>query len=71
MANLDYAPQIITEFIYGLVRRGLLITDVVKSNCNCFLNDNIEVGIINLWPTAPVCSTTASQVDFDAMLNRS
>ena len=30
MARLDYGPQRITEFTYGSVRRGFLITDVSR-----------------------------------------
>ena len=68
MASLDYGPQQIIEFIYRSLRRGLLISDVVKStttNCDCCLNEDIKVGIINLWSTATLLMTTAGQVDPD------
>ena len=71
MAILDYCPTQITEFIYGSLRRGLLITDVIKgtnTNCDCCLNDDMKVGIINLWLTATLLSTTGEQVDPDATL---
>ena len=74
ITSLDYGPQQITEITYGSVRRGLLITDVVKrttSNCDFSLNGDIEVAITNLWPTAPNLSTTAEQVDPDATLTHS
>ena len=61
-AHLDYGPQKLTEFIYGSVRRGLLITEVVKcttASCDCSLNDDIEVAITSLWPTASILTTTA------------
>ena len=48
MARLDYGPRQIAEFTYGLMRRGLLITDVVKSTttkCDCSFNDNKEVAL--------------------------
>ena len=68
-ARLDYGPQQLREFIYGSVRRGLFITEVVKcttSGCDCSLNDDIEVAITNLWLTAFLLSSTAEQVDPDA-----
>ena len=74
MASLDYGPQQITESINGSLRRGLLITDIVKSTttkCDCSLNDDIKVSITNLWPTAPILSTTTEQVDTDATLTTS
>ena len=74
MASRDYNPQQITKFTYKSLRRRLLITDVVKgttTNCDCCLNDDIKVGIINLWPTATLLSTTAEQVDPDATLTHS
>ena len=72
--RFDYGPQQITVLTYQSVRRGLLITDVVKStttNCDCSFNDNIEVGITNLWTTATIFSTTAEQVDPDATFTHS
>ena len=66
-ARLDYGPQQITEFIYGSVRRALLITEVVKgttSRCECSLNDDFEVALLNPSPTAPA----SEQVDSDATL---
>ena len=56
-ARLDYGPQQLTEFIYGLVRRGLLITEVVKwttTSCDCSLNEDIDIAITNIWPTTPL-----------------
>ena len=73
-ARLDYGFQILTEFTYRLVRRGLLITEVVKcttTSCDCSHNDDIEVAITNLWPTTPLLTTTAEQVDPDATLTHS
>ena len=70
-ARFDYGTQQITEFTYWSVRRGLLKFDVVKgttTNCDCSFNDDIEVGITNLWRTGPLFSTTAEQVDPDATL---
>ena len=71
MASIDYGPIQITEFIYISLRRELLITDVVKgttTNCDCCHNDDINIGIINLWPTVTLLSTTGEQVDPDATL---
>ena len=68
-ARLDYGTQQITEFTYWSVRRGLVKFDFVKgttTNCDCSFNDDIEVGITNLWPTGFLFSTTAEQVDPDA-----
>ena len=73
-ARFDYGPQQLTEFIYGSVRRGLLITEVVKcttTSCDCSLNDDIEVAITSLWPTATILTTTAELVDPDATLTHS
>ena len=70
-AHLDYGPQQLTESTYGTVRRGLLITEVVKcttTNCDCPLNDDIEVAITNLWPTSTTLTTTSEQVNPDATL---
>ena len=66
MARLDYGPQQITEFTYGLMRRGLLITNVVKSTttkCDCSLNDDKEValstyGILDLTSRQPPDKST-------------
>ena len=69
--RLDYGPQQLTDFSYGSVRRGLLITEVVKcttTSCDCSHNDDIEVAITNLWPTATTLTTTSEQVDPDATL---
>ena len=55
-ARLDYGPQRITEFVYGIHRRELLLVDIVlgsTSECKCLLNDDIEIGMTNVWPTAP------------------
>ena len=71
MARLDNGPQQLNEFIYGSVRRGLLITEVVKcttTSCDCSLSDDIEVAITNLWPTVITLTTTFEQVDLDATL---
>ena len=49
----------------------LMATDVVKGTTfywDCFLNDDIEFAIMSLWPTTPITSTTADQVDPDATL---
>ena len=73
MTRLDYGSTQITVFIYGLVRRGRLVTDVVKSiisSCDCSLNDDIEIALISPWPTAPSLLTTAEQVDPDATLSK-
>ena len=73
-ARLDYSPQQLTEFIYGSVRRGLLITEIVKctiTSCDCSFNFDIEVAITSLWPTATIFTTTADQVDPDATLTHS
>ena len=74
MACLDYRLQPFTEFIYGSVRRGLFITKVVKctttTSYDCFLNDDIEVAIANLWPTATIFTTTSDKLNPDVMLTR-
>ena len=73
-ARLDYGPQQITEFTYGLVRRGLLFTDVVKETttyCDCSFDDDIEVAITNLWLTTSFLSSTVEQVDLYATLTHS
>ena len=73
-ARLDYGPQQLTEFIYRSVRRGLLITEVVKcttTSCDCSLNNDIEVAITNLWPTVTTLTTTSEQFDPDATLTHS
>ena len=73
-AHLDFGPHQLTEYIYRSVRRGLFITEVGKcttASCDCFLNDDIEVAITSLWPTATILTTTAEQVDPDATLTYS
>ena len=53
-ACFDYGLQQITDFNYKFLRFRLFITDVVKSTTNnydCCHNDDINFGIINLWPT--------------------
>ena len=65
MARLDYGQQQITELTYGLMRRGLLITDVVKSTtkCDSFFSDDKEValstyGKLNLTSRQPPDKST-------------
>ena len=68
-ARLDYGPQQITEFVYGPMRRGILITDVVKcatTSCDCTLNDDLEVALNNPYPVAPANSPSSEQVNNDA-----
>jgi hypothetical protein len=67
-ARLDYGAQQITEFVYGPMRRGILITDVVKcatTSCDCTLNDDIEVALNNPYPVASTPLPTSGQVNND------
>ena len=73
-ARLDFGSTQFKECTYESVRCGLLITDVVKGTtirCDFSLNDDIEVTFFNLWPTAPLTSTNAEQVDPVATLTHS
>ena len=66
MARLDYGPQQITEFTYGLMRQGLFIADVVKSTttkCDCSFNDDKKFalstnGILDLTSRQPPDKST-------------
>jgi hypothetical protein len=53
-AKIEHGPQRITEFVYGNYRRELFLASVVMGStckCECALNDDIEISIVNSWPS--------------------